>query len=571
MTSILTNLGAIAALQTLRSVAATLSETQQQASSGLRVSVAADNAAYWSISTTMRSDNLAISAVSDALGLGAAKLDTAYAGTAGIVDVLGEFKAKLVAAKEEGIDRAKIQEELVQLNAQAESIVESSSFSGENLLKTKSTLPLLEEGPMTTSVVSSFVRDANSNVQVKTMAIDLKLSSMLNEGGGGGILQKQVHSVGDIGGFRGTGVNSVAHQGHERHKFTGGVTFAAGDTITFDINVDSGTHSTGNDYTLTIDKALVDAALGTTDGKVSNTAQLRAVLQRAFTDNGVPATAYESLFSGSGSTTHFEIGSLETSGHPGSSITISGVTSSFASGAYPANFAMGLEDAPDQNHDNMYPAASISFTTPFTVSPLAEVYFDVQVGPGALTTYTVNRGVVDAALGTSDGYIGSAADLAAVISQASIGSNLMAVASGNSITFSADQTVYPDAGNRAARVSVGNVQSNPPYAPDFDLAEVDVTQNLRTLDQYIKGVDHMEKMAISSASRLGALQTRIEMQADFAEKLSDSIDSGVGRLVDADMNEVSTRLKAVQTQQQIAVQSLSIANSNSETLMQLFR
>jgi flagellin len=566
MTSILTNLGAIAALQTLRSVAADLTVSQQQAASGLRVSVAADDAAYWSISTTMRSDNMAISAVSDALGLGAAKLDTAYAGTSAIVDVLGEFKAKLVAAKEQGVDRAKVQEELSQLNAQAESIVESASFSGENLLKTKSTLPLLEEGPMTTSVVSSFVRDASSNVQVKTMDIDLKHSSMLNEGGGGGILQKQIHSVGDIGGFRGTGVNSVAHQGHERHKFTGGVTFGAGDTITFDINVDGGTHTTGSDYTLTIDKALVDAALGTTDGNVTNTAQLRAVLQRAFTDNGVPATAYEALFSGTGSTTHFEIGSLETSGHPGSSITISNVGSSFAGG-----FAMGLEDAPDQNHDNMYPEASISFTTGFTVSPLAEVYFDVQVGPGAVTTYTINRGVVDAALGTVDGYIGSAADLATVISQASIGSNLMAVASGDTITFSADQTVYPEAGNRAARVYVGNVQSNPPYAPDFDLAEVDITQNVRTIDQYLRGVDHMEKMAISSASRLGALQTRIEMQAEFAERLSDSIDSGVGRLVDADMNEVSTRLKALQTQQQIAVQSLSIANNNSETLMQLFR
>ncbi len=566
MTSILTNLGAIAALQTLRSVAADLTVSQQQAASGLRVSVAADNAAYWSISTTMRSDNMAISAVSDALGLGAAKLDTAYAGTSAIVDVLGEFKAKLVAAKEQGVDRAKVQEELSQLNAQAESIVESASFSGENLLKTKSTLPLLEEGPMTTSVVSSFVRDANSNVQVKNMDIDLKHSSMLNEGGGGGILQKQIHSVGDIGGFRGTGVNSVAHQGHERHKFTGGVTFGAGDTITFDINVDSGTHTTGTDYTLTIDKALVDAALGTTDGNVTNTAQLRAVLQRVFTDNGVPATAYESLFSGTGSTTHFEIGSLETSGHPGSSITISNVGSSFAGG-----FAMGLEDAPDANHDNMYPEASISFTTGFTVSPLAEVYFDVQVGPGAVTTYTINRGVVDAALGTVDGYIGSAADLATVISQASTGSNLMAVASGDTITFSADQTVYPEAGNRAARVYVGNVQSNPPYAPDFDLAEVDITQNVRTIDQYLRGVDHMEKLAISSASRLGALQTRIEMQAEFAARLSDSIDSGVGRLVDADMNEVSTRLKALQTQQQIATQSLSIANNNSETLMQLFR
>jgi flagellin len=61
------------------------------------------------------------------------------------------------------------------------------------------------------------------------------------------------------------------------------------------------------------------------------------------------------------------------------------------------------------------------------------------------------------------------------------------------------------------------------------------------------------------------------MQADFAEKLSDSIESGVGRLVDADMNEVSTRLKALQTQQQLAIQSLQIANSSSETVMQLFR
>lgn len=78
VTSILTNVAAIAALQTLRSVGANMTEMQRQVSSGLRVQVAADNAAYWSISTTMRSDNMAISAVSDALGLGAAKLDTAY-------------------------------------------------------------------------------------------------------------------------------------------------------------------------------------------------------------------------------------------------------------------------------------------------------------------------------------------------------------------------------------------------------------------------------------------------------------------------------------------------------------
>ncbi|WP_313611017.1 flagellin, partial [Rhizobium sp.] len=51
----------------------------------------------------------------------------------------------------------------------------------------------------------------------------------------------------------------------------------------------------------------------------------------------------------------------------------------------------------------------------------------------------------------------------------------------------------------------------------------------------------------------------------------DSIDSGIGRLVDADMNEESTKLKALQTQQQLAIQSLSIANSDSQNILSLFR
>lgn len=569
MASIHTNLGAINALQTLRSIASDLETAQGQASSGLRVAVAADNAAYWSIATTMRSDNMAISAVSDALGLGAATVDTAYTGTEAIVDILGEYKAKLVAAKEQGVDRAKIQEELDQFNAQAESVVASSGFSGENWLQTTAVTHISETAQLNTSLVSSFTRDANNNVQVQTISVDLKQTSMLNTGGGG-ILQKQLHSVGDIGGFRDTGVNSVAHEGHESYAFTGSSTFTATDYINFTLTVDAGAYSAGNDYALTIDKTVVDAALGTTDGKINTAVQLRAVLERLFQDNGVPATAYESMFTSVSSTTQFEIGSLETSGHDGSSIAISAVTSDFG-GVYPANFAMGLENPPANKHDNMYPEASISFTTPFTVSALAEVYFDVEVGSGGRQTYTIDRGVVDTALGTSDGYIGSAADLAAVITQASAGSALSATASGNSITFAADQTVYPEAGNRAARVYVGNVQSNPPYAPDFDLAEVDITQNLRTIDQYIKGVDHMEKLAISSASKLGSFQTRIDMQAEFAEKLSDSIDTGVGRLVDADLNEVSTRLKALQTREQLGIQSLQIANSSAETILQLFR
>ncbi len=84
-------------------------------------------------------------------------------------------------------------------------------------------------------------------------------------------------------------------------------------------------------------------------------------------------------------------------------------------------------------------------------------------------------------------------------------------------------------------------------------------------------VDEALASMTSAGAELGSISMRIELQEDFAEKLSDSLDSGIGRLVDADMNEESTRLKALQTQQQLAVQSLSIANSSSEVILSLFR
>ena len=82
-----------------------MESTQGRISSGLRVGNASDNSAYWSIATTMRSDNKALSTVQDALGLGAAKTDTAYTGLNAAIDVVSEIKAKLVAAREPGVDK----------------------------------------------------------------------------------------------------------------------------------------------------------------------------------------------------------------------------------------------------------------------------------------------------------------------------------------------------------------------------------------------------------------------------------------------------------------------------------
>ena len=74
-----------------------------------------------------------------------------------------------------------------------------------------------------------------------------------------------------------------------------------------------------------------------------------------------------------------------------------------------------------------------------------------------------------------------------------------------------------------------------------------------------------------AGAALGALTTRIDLQTDYASKLSDAIDEGVSRLVDADMEEESAKLSALQTQQQLAVQSLSIANSGPQNILKLFQ
>ena len=64
---------------------------------------------------------------------------------------------------------------------------------------------------------------------------------------------------------------------------------------------------------------------------------------------------------------------------------------------------------------------------------------------------------------------------------------------------------------------------------------------------------------------------RIDTQAEFVTNLTDSLTTGIGSLVDADMEETSARLQALQVQQQLATQSLSIANQQPQNILSLFR
>jgi flagellin len=184
MSSINTNVAAMTALQSLTATNKALTETQNRISTGFRVADASDNAAYWSIATTMRSDNAALSTVQDALGLGAATVDVAYTGINSAIKVVDQIKSKLVAARQPGVDRAKIQSEITELQAQLRGVAESASFSGENWLSVDSGAATYNA---TKSIVSSFQRTGGA-VDIGTITIDVGSTKLFDANDQSGIL-----------------------------------------------------------------------------------------------------------------------------------------------------------------------------------------------------------------------------------------------------------------------------------------------------------------------------------------------------------------------------------------------
>lgn len=170
MDSIKTNFAAMTALQSLQATNKELLKSQQRISTGYRVSTAEDNAAYWSISTTMRSDKKALSTVTDALGLGSATVDVTYTALNSAIDLTSEIKAKLVAAREPGLDRGHIHDELAELQGQLKSIANSALFSGQNWLAVDSSAAGYNA---TKSVVSSFSRASDGTIDIGTITFDV--------------------------------------------------------------------------------------------------------------------------------------------------------------------------------------------------------------------------------------------------------------------------------------------------------------------------------------------------------------------------------------------------------------
>ncbi|QSZ55854.1 flagellin [Rhizobium sp. ZX09] len=410
MASVLTNINAMSALQTLRSISSNMEDTQSRISSGMRVGSASDNAAYWSIATTMRSDNASLSAVQDAIGLGAAKVDTASAGMEAVIDVVKQIKNKLVTAQESSADKTKIQGEVKQLQEQLKGIVDSASFSGENWLK----------GDLSTtatkSVVGSFVREGGT-VSVKTIDYALNASKVLVD----------TRATGTK-----TGILDTAYTGLNAN------------TVTVDIN----------------------------KGGVITQASVRAYSTDELLSLGAKVDGANSNVAVGGGAAYVK------------------VNGSWVKGSVVAD-------------------ASITSSTPIA-GKFAAAYTALEAG---------------------------------------------------AVAAAGDAIIVDETNSGAGAVNL--TQS----VLTMDVSAMTATD----VGSYLKGVEKALTSLTSAAAELGSISMRIGLQEDFASKLSNALDKGIGRLVDADMNEESTKLKALQTQQQLAIQSLSIANSDSQNILSLFR
>ncbi len=433
MTSLLTNTSAMTALQTLTQTNKNMAVTQNRISTGYRVATASDNAAYWSIATTMRSDNKALSTVQDALGLGAAQVDIAYTAMESAKDIIDEIKVKLVAAKQPSVDKTKIQSEIDQLQDQLVGIASAAVFSGSNWLSVDSSAAGWNA---TQKVVSSFSRTGSGTIKIGTIDVDLTKTALFDANATGAGLLDAGQALTADGGLQDT-VTPVAGDGSGTPASvtlftdvdTDGVTLDENDAIKFDLVFN------GETTTIIIDKRTVDAALGSSDGVVADSTDMASVVELALQNAGFDTTS------------------------------------------------------------------------------------DVTVA--------------------ADG------------------------SGGVAITHATDATDATLAVLNSATSDNGNFFG----ATDIDISNVTDAQ----LDAYIAGLDAMAAKVTTAASDLGAVKSRIDLQKDFVNSLMDAIDRGIGQLVDADMNEESTRLQALQVQQQLGIQALSIANANSQNILALFR
>ena len=183
MSSILTNNAATSALSVLRSINNNLNTTQNRISSGMKVASSKDNAAFFSISETLKSDSGMFNSINDSLTLTKNSISTARLGAETVVDLVNQFSERVAFAQGGTASvRASVQSELDELAARIDTTISQATFNGEDLVNSTSAVTVVtgltrgSAGSVSTTTISFNQQDLGA-IQSALAAIDLTTSS----------------------------------------------------------------------------------------------------------------------------------------------------------------------------------------------------------------------------------------------------------------------------------------------------------------------------------------------------------------------------------------------------------
>ena len=169
--SINTNTAALAALESLSSTTSALNQTENQVSTGLKVSSASDNPAIYAIASTITGNISGLSAVSDSLSFGAQVVNTATSASADILSTLQTLQNTVTTAGTTGIDQTTIQNQVANAVNQINAFARSSTFNGVNVL---------------TSTADSGAANGTANIVTGLQGSTLTIANQVAALGGGG-------------------------------------------------------------------------------------------------------------------------------------------------------------------------------------------------------------------------------------------------------------------------------------------------------------------------------------------------------------------------------------------------
>lgn len=184
-----------------------------------------------------------------------------------------------------------------------------------------------------------------------------------------------------------------------------------------------------------------------------------------------------------------------------------------------------------------------------------------STGAGITVEYTVTQANLDSATADDDIATAVAAEATTRLADLAGSSDLTISASGADVQIAVtagtpanpDLTVRAAAGGQLTALSIADVSTSSGAAAALD------------------SIESLIQASVDAASTFGSAQKRIENQSNFLAKLTDSLTSGIGALVDVDLEAASARLQALQVQQQLGTQALSIANQQASSVLALFR